>query len=113
MVDAEGSPARLAAVSGIMAGQASDSGDPTYLVLPLAQYGAAALGATAIASGRYARERWGVGQQIDVPQLAGAAALQIGGMTSDQQPVPESGSAPMGSKGAVPVYRLFKASDGL
>ncbi len=111
--DHPGSPAQLAAVSGIMAGQASYSGDPSYLVLPLASYGAAALGAAAIAGGLYARERWGVGQRIDVPQLAGAAALQIGGVTSNQVAPPEAGPSPMGSKGAIPVYRLFEASDGL
>lgn len=112
-VDHPASPAQLAAVSGIMAGQASYSGDPTYLVLPLASYGAAALGAAAMAGGLYARERWGVGQRIDVPQLAGAAALQIGGVTSDQVESPEAGPAPMGSKGGIPVYRLFEGSDGL
>jgi len=113
MIDRPASAAQLAAVSGIMAGQASYSGDPTYLVLPLASYGAAALGAAAVAGGLYARERWGVGQRIDVPQLAGAAALQVGGVTSDQVELPEFGPSPMGSKGAVPVYRLFEASDGL
>ena len=113
MVDRPGSPALLAAVSGIMAGQASYSGDPSYLVLPLACYGAGALGAAAVAGGLYARERWGVGQRLDVPQLAGAAALQVGGVTSDQVPVPDAGPAPMGSKGAIPVYRLFETRDGL
>jgi len=113
MVDRPSSPALLAAVSGIMAGQASYSGDPGYIVLPLASYGAAAMGAAAIAAGLYARERWGMGQRLDVPQLAGAAAMQVGGVTSDQVPVPEAGPSPMGSKGAVPVYRLFEASDGL
>ena len=112
-VDHPASAAQLAAVSGIMAGQASYSGDPTYLVLPVASYGAAALGAAAVAGGLYARERWGVGQRIDVPQLAGAAALQIGAVTSDRVEPFEGGPAPMGSKGWIPVYRLFEASDGL
>ena len=113
MVDRPSSPALLAAVSGIMAGQASYSADPCYLVLPLASYGAAALGAAAIAAGLYARERWGIGQRIDVPQLAGAAALQVGGVTSDQVPPAEVAPAPGGSKGFGPFYRLFEASDGL
>ena len=113
MVDRPSSPALLAAVSGIMAGQASYSGNPSYVVLPIACYGAGALGAAAVAGGLYARERWGVGQRLDVPQIAGAAALQVGGVTSDQVAIPEPGPAPAGSKGVVPIYRLFKASDGL
>ncbi|MDA0351470.1 MAG: CoA transferase [Chloroflexi bacterium] len=113
LADQPATPARLAAVSGIMAGQASYSGDPSYLVLPLASYAAGVLGAAAVAGGLYARERWGIGQRIDVPQLAGAAALQVGGVESDQVPVPPLEGAPMGSKGAIPVYRLFQARDGL
>ena len=112
-VNRPSSPALIAAVSGIMADQSSYSGDPTYLVLPLASYGSAAMGAAAIAAGLYARERWGVGQRLDVSQLAGAAALQIGGVLSDQLPVPPGGPSPMGSKGRIPVYRLFQAGDGL
>jgi crotonobetainyl-CoA:carnitine CoA-transferase CaiB-like acyl-CoA transferase len=112
-VNRPSSPALIAAVSGIMADQASYSGDPTYLVLPLASYGSAAIGAAAIAAGLYSRERWGVGQRLDVSQLAGAAALQIGGVLSDQLPVPPGGPSPSGSKGRLPVYRLFQAGDGL
>ena len=112
-VDRPSSPALIAAVSGIMADQSSYSGDPTYLVLPLASYGSAAMGAAAIAGGLYARERWGVGQRLEVSQLAGAAALQIGGVLSDQVPVPPGGPSPMGSKGRIPIYRLFQAGDGL
>ena len=112
-VDRPSSPALIAAVSGIMADQASYSGDPTYLVLPLPSYGSAAMGAAAIAGGLYARERWGVGQRLEVSQLGGAAALQIGGVQSDEVPTLPGGPAPMGSKGFIPVYRLFQAGDGL
>lgn len=112
-VERPSSPALIAAVSGIMADQASYSGDPTYLVLPIASYGSAAMGAAAIAGGLYARERWGVGQRLEVSQLGGAAALLIGGVLSDQVPVLPGGASPMGSKGFIPVYRLFQAGDGL
>ena len=112
-VDRPASPALLHAVSGIMADQASFSGDPVSLVLPLAAYGAAAIAAAAIAAGLYAREHWGIGQRLDVPQLAGAAALQVGGVLAADVPLPPRGPRPDGSRGAIPVYRLFQAADGL
>lgn len=111
-VDREASPGLLAAASGMAAGQGSFSGDPVSLVLPLAQYGAAALGAAAIAGGLYARERRGLGQFIEVSELAGALALQVGAVRSDQvPPMPAPGPHPAGSLGRLPAYRLYQAGD--
>ncbi|MBM3141086.1 MAG: hypothetical protein FJZ92_13000, partial [Chloroflexi bacterium] len=112
-VDRASSPGLLAAVSGMMASQMSFSGDPVSLVLPLAAYGAAAMGAAAIAGGLYARERLGHGQFLEVSELAGAIALQVGGVRSDRVPVPpERVPHPSGALGRLPAYRLYQAGDG-
>ena len=112
LVGRPASPALLAAVDGMMAAQSSYSGDPVYLLLPLAAYGTAALAAAAIAAALYMRERSGVGQRIEVSELAGSLALQVGGVLSDRVPPRFVGPAPMGSKGGIPTYRLFEAADG-
>jgi len=102
----------LAAECGLMWNQQSYTEAPIHLVLPLVSYGQAMLGALAIASALFARERDGVAPLYEVSGVAGGAAIQIG----EHQPVgsvdERPGSAPMGSKGRVPCYRLFEAQDG-
>ena len=106
------SPALLAAVNGMMASQSSYSGDPVYLLLPLAAYGTAALAAAGVAAALYVRERSGIGQRIEVSELAGSLAMQVGGVLSDRVPPRFAEPSPMGSKGRIPAYRLFQAADG-
>jgi crotonobetainyl-CoA:carnitine CoA-transferase CaiB-like acyl-CoA transferase len=113
MVDRPASPALLAAANGTMAGQDSYSGDPVYLVLPLAAYGTAGLAATAAAAALLARERWGVGQMVEVSQLAGSLAIQVGAqVTSTVAPPRREGPSPTGATGIIPAYRLYEAADG-
>ena len=57
LVDRLASPGLLHAANGMTEGQESYSGDPVSLVLPIAEYGTAALGATALAAGLRARAR--------------------------------------------------------
>jgi len=112
LVEHRATPALLAAVDGMASGQASYSGDPVHLVLPLAAYGTAPLAAAGLVAALHARERWGVGQRIEVSQLAGALALQVGGVLSSVVPPRPGGPSPMGSKGGIPTYRLFECGDG-
>jgi crotonobetainyl-CoA:carnitine CoA-transferase CaiB-like acyl-CoA transferase len=107
------SPALLSAVDGTMAGQSSFSGDPVQLTIPLAAYGTAPMAAAALSGALLVRERDGTGQALEVSQLAGSLALQAGSVRSDLVPVPPRGPSPTGSRGLLPVYRLFQAGDDL
>ncbi|MEA3215984.1 MAG: hypothetical protein QOJ19_2140 [Acidimicrobiia bacterium] len=111
-VDQPATPDLLAAASGIFWNQQSYGEVPVHLVVPVVAYGTATLAALAMAAGLFARERHGVAPTYEVSWVAGAAAIQLGD-TQDAGPVEERpGSAPMGSKGRIPCYRLFEAGDG-
>ena len=110
--DLPGTPGLLHAVSGITGFQASHSGDPVSLVAPVASYAAGVLAAAAAAAALYARARWGVGQRVEVSGLAGALALQLGAVTSELVPTATEEASPVGSLGAHPAYRAYRAADG-
>ena len=105
-------PDLLAAACGIMWNQQSYGEVPVQLVLPLVAYGTGALGALAISAGVFARERTGAVPIYEVSQVAGAAAIQLGEFYETGLPAERPGYSPLGSKGRVPVYRLFEARDG-
>lgn len=109
------SPNLVAAATGIFWNQQSYSEAPIELVVPLVGYAAGCLGAVAAAAGLFARARDRVAPTYEVSWVAAAAALQLGVEIQpvDEAPVERAGSAPMGSKGRVPCYRLFEAADGL
>ncbi|MCC6438953.1 MAG: CoA transferase, partial [Acidimicrobiales bacterium] len=111
MVDAYASPSLLAAACGMAWNQQSYTEGPVHLVLPLVPYATAPLAAAAAAAGLLLRERTGFAPVYEVSQVAGAAAFQLEqfrvGDAVDDRP----GSAPMGSKGRVPIYRLFRCAD--
>ena len=105
-------PDLVAAAAGIFWNQQSYTEAPVQLVVPVVAYGTAALGALALAAGLLARERDGVAPSYEVSWVAGAAAIQLGDTQPDGPVEERPGSAPMGSKGRVPCYRLFEAGDG-
>jgi crotonobetainyl-CoA:carnitine CoA-transferase CaiB-like acyl-CoA transferase len=113
LVDRLASPGLLHAANGMTEGQESYSGDPVSLVLPIAEYGTAALGATALAAGLRARARWGIGQMLEVSGLAGSLALQLGAQV-ETEAIPPKTKQPSanGGKGPLPAYRLHQGSDG-
>ena len=112
LVDHPATPDLVAAATGIMWNQISYSEVPVHLVMPVVGYGTGALGALAIAAGLLARDRFGAAPTYEVSQVAGAAALQLGDHQLADTDTERPGDAPMGSKGRVPVYRLFEGSDG-
>jgi crotonobetainyl-CoA:carnitine CoA-transferase CaiB-like acyl-CoA transferase len=112
-VERPATPDLVAAVAGIFWNQQSYTEAPVQIVVPLVAYGTAMLGALALAAGLFARRRDGVAPTFEVSWVAGAAAIQLGETQVVGAPVEErAGSAPMGSKGRVPCYRLFEAGDG-
>ena len=113
LVDRPQSPALMHAANGMSAGQESYTGDPVHLVLPIADYATALLGATALAAALRARARWGVGQMLEVSGLAGSLALQVGAQVETEQiPSRVKQPSPTGAKGARPAYRLYQCGDG-
>ena len=112
LVGRPSSPAAIAAVGGIMGGQASYGGEPVMPVTPVASYAAGVLGVGAIAAALYARERDGLGRTLEVSELAGALAMQLGTVTSDVVPDGVVQSPLLGSRGPVPPYALYEAGDG-
>lgn len=103
--------ALAAARGGILGSQSSITVRPTFITLPLASYGAALLAAGAVSAALFERARHGTGQRVEVSWLAGALAMQTGSLLLGEsvQRLAGSGLNPLG---AVPVYRLFEASDG-
>lgn len=106
--------ALAAALGGILSGQASESGDPVFVTIPLASYGAALLGASAVAAALLARERDGLGQEVTVSWLAGALALQTGSLVRAPESLSPLAMTGLSRRpqGAIPVYRLYRAQDG-
>ena len=111
-VDDPATPDLVAAAAGIFWNQQSYTEAPVHLVVPVVAYGTGTLGALALAAGLLARERDGVAPTYEVSWVAGAAAIQLGDTQGDGPVEERPGSAPMGSKGRVPCYRLFEAGDG-
>ena len=101
----------VAARSGLMASQWAYREGPVFLTLPVASYGTAMLAAGAVCAALLAREQSGRGQQLEVSWLAGALAMQTGGIVDHPalQRVMQMVRDPLG---VIPIYRLFKASDG-
>ena len=110
-VEEPATPDLVAAASGVFWNQQSYTEAPVALVLPVVAYGTAALGALAIAAALFARERDGAAPTYEVSWVAGAAAIQLADTHVVGPPEERPGSAPMGSKGRVPCYRLFQAGD--
>ena len=111
MVTDFATPSLLAAACGMAWNQQSYTEAPVHLVLPLVPYSTAALAATAAASGLLLRARTGAAPTYEVSQVAGAAAFQLEQFRHGDVVEERPGSAPMGSKGRVPIYRLFRCAD--
>lgn len=101
----------VAARSSLMSNQWAHREGPVFLTLPIASYGAALLAAGAVCATLVERQSSGCGQQVEVSWLAGALAMQTGTVIEHPalQRVMTLVSDPLGP---IPVYRLFKASDG-
>ncbi len=105
------SPSLLAAACGMAWNQQSYTEGPVHLVQPLVSYATAPLAALAAAAGLLLRDRTGAAPTYEVSQVAGAAAFQLEQFRNGDRVEDRPGSAPMGSKGRVPVYRLFRCAD--
>jgi len=110
-VDDPVSPSLLAAACGMAWNQQSYTEGPVHLVLPLVPYATAPLAAMAAAAGLLLRSRTGAAPTYEVSQVAGAAAFQLEQFRVGDKVEERPGSAPMGSKGRVPIYRLFRCAD--
>jgi hypothetical protein len=75
----------VAARSGLLASQWAYRDGPVFLTLPIASYSAAMLAAGAVCAALLARERTGWGQQVEVSWLAGALAMQTGGLAGTEE----------------------------
>ena len=105
-------PALIDAHAGIMGGQYASGPWPTYSVARLTSAGTALVVAGAICAALYVRERTGQGQAIECSMLAGALTLRTSGMLHGAQ-VRRLSTSEGNSLGPIPVYRLFRAKDGL
>lgn len=112
LVDAPASPDLVAAVTGIFWNQQSYQEAPVHVVVPLVAYATGVLGALTAAAGLLARTRHGCAPTYEASWVAGATVLQLEQFRTGDEVEERPGSAPMGSKGRVPVYRLFEAADG-
>ncbi|HSP55906.1 MAG TPA: CoA transferase [Dehalococcoidia bacterium] len=101
--------ALASALGGMYAAQPSFSGDPVMITIPIASYTTALLAASAVCSALYARERDGAGQQVTVSLLAGV--LSQGSATIIRRLEAEAPVRVRHPQGALPVYKLYKASD--
>ncbi len=101
----------VAARSSLLTSQWAHREGPVFLTIPIASYGAALLAAGAVAAALVERDATGLGQHVEVSWLAGALAMQTGTIIEHPalQRVMTLVSDPLGP---IPVYRLFKASDG-
>lgn len=78
-----------------------------HLVIPIAWYAQAVLGAGAIGAALYARSRSGLGQAVTVSGLHGSAEAAPPARILGEPPLPR-GTPP----GANPRYRLYQCADG-
>ena len=97
----------LAAASGIAFRQGAYGDSPVHMILPLAWYGQAVMGAAAMGAALYERGASGQGQAVTVSGLNGVS--EVGGvvMVLDQPRLPRG--APQGGS---PSYRLYQCGDG-
>ncbi len=102
----------LHAATGIAWNQQSYAEVPVDVVVPVASYGAAVLGALAAVSGLLVRRDRGAAPLYEVSEVAGAAAMQLGEFRLDGDSEPRPVASALGSKGRVACYRLFEAGDG-
>ncbi len=107
--DFEAGDELVAALGAISGTQWARSGNPVPLTFPATTYAAAVLGATGAAAALLTRsaER---GQAVEVSMLAGAFALQTGGIMRHEQ-MTSLYHGPQDPLGPIPCYRLFEASD--
>jgi CoA:oxalate CoA-transferase len=82
---------------------------PVFLVLPLASYYSAFMAAYSITIALIAREKTGLGQQVDISLINTIMAAGCGGLVNfaERERVPHSYQ-----QGGSPVYRLYQGSDG-
>lgn len=82
---------------------------PVFLVLPLASYYSAFMAAYSIAIALIAREKTGLGQQVDISLLNTIMAAGCGGLVNfaERERIPRSYQ-----QGGSPVYRLYQGRDG-
>lgn len=97
----------LAGLTGVAFRQGAWGDQPIHLVLPIAWYSQAVLGAGAIGAALYERGRSGLGQAVTVSGLHGSAQAAPPSQILGEPPLPR-GSPP----GANPRYRLYQCADG-
>lgn len=97
----------LAGLTGVAFRQGAWGDHPIHLVLPIAWYSQAVLGAGAIGAALYERTRSGLGQALTVSGLHGSAEAAPPARILGEPPLPR-GSPP----GANPRYRLYQCADG-
>ena len=97
----------LAGLSGVAFRQGAWSDAPIHLVIPIAWYAQAVLGAGAIGAALYERSRSGRGQALAVSGLHGSAQAAPPASIVSEPSLPR-GTPP----GANPRYRLYQGSDG-
>jgi crotonobetainyl-CoA:carnitine CoA-transferase CaiB-like acyl-CoA transferase len=108
--DFEAGEELVAALGAISGTQWARSGNPVPLTFPAATYAAAVMGATGAAAALLARGD-GPGQAVEISMLAGAFALQTGGIMRHEK-MTSLYHGPQDPLGPIPCYRLFEASDG-
>jgi len=104
----------LGALSGLFAGQRSYSGDPVFLVIPVASYTAGVLAAASISATLFDRRRTGEGDLIEVSGLSGAFVEQIAALLAPlagQPMIHLAGLSAFDPKGPLATYRVFQCAD--
>jgi crotonobetainyl-CoA:carnitine CoA-transferase CaiB-like acyl-CoA transferase len=97
----------LAGLTGVAFRQGAWSDQPIHLVIPIAWYAQAVLGAGAIGAALYERSRSGLGQALTVSGLHGSLEAAPPSRILGEAPLPR-GLPP----GANPRYRLYQCADG-
>jgi len=97
----------LAGLTGVAFRQGAWGDHPIHLVIPIAWYAQAVLGAGAIGAALFERSRSGRGQALTVSGLHGSLEAAPPARILGEPPLPR-GSPP----GANPRYRLYQCADG-
>jgi len=97
----------LAGLTGVAFRQGAWSDAPIHLVIPIAWYAQAVLGAGAIGAALYERTKSGRGQAVTVSGLHGSAECAPPAEVTLAEPLPR-GTPP----GSNPRYRLYQGADG-
>ncbi|HXQ46563.1 MAG TPA: CoA transferase, partial [Caulobacteraceae bacterium] len=106
-----GFDAVLQAMSGQMAAQGGEGQDPVFHSIPVNDVATAALTSFAIIAALFARERTGVGQNIETSLAAASATLQFGELVAFDGATP----APQGSRDCIGFFaldRFHRCRDG-